>query len=179
MHSWCLVDTNERILDFPILRHFKFHGTWSARSKMQADFVLYHSREKGVDFTLENIHVFSQYDTEILDLDQMLMFHLEKGYRLSGNQPKSILKSDSQVSMTGRESREPAVSPNGTKFPQRESTTGSRELTIGNRSNSIANSISNSMKNDDVIKRESVAEREANISRRSNLESTSSPSANR
>ena len=146
---------------------------------MQADFVLYHSREKGVDFTLENIHVFSQYDTEILDLDQMLMFHLEKGYRLSGNQPKSILKSDSQVSMTGRESRDPAVSPNGTKFPQRESTTGSRELTIGNRSNSIANSISNSMKNDDVIKRESVAEREANISRRSNLESTSSPSANR
>ena len=144
---------------------------------MQADFVLYHSREKGIDFTLENIHVFSQYDTEILDLDQMLTFHLEKGYRLSGNQPKSILKSDSQVSMTGRESV--PISPSSNKLG-RESTTGSRELTIGNRSNSISNSLANTIsKNDEVIKRESMSEREANISRRSNLESTSSPSTNR
>ena len=149
---------------------------------MQADFVLYHSREKGVDFTLENIHVFSQYDTEILDLDQMLMFHLEKGYRLSGNQapqPKSILKSDSQVSMTGRESAITQTSSNNSRQLGRESTTGSRELTIGNRSNSFSNSIS---KNDEFTKREAIAEREVNSSRRSigsNLESTSSPSVNR
>ena len=149
---------------------------------MQADFVLYHSREKGVDFTLENIHVFSQYDTEILDLDQMLMFHLEKGYRLSGNQapqPKSILKSDSQVSMTGRESAITQPSSNNSRQLGRESTTGSRELTIGNRSNSFSNSIS---KNDEFTKREAIAEREVNSSRRSigsNLESTSSPSVNR
>ena len=136
---------------------------------MQADFVLYHSREKGVDFSLENIHVFSQYDTEILDLDQLLMFHLEKGYRLSGNQPKSILKSDSQASIAGRDRPDSIVSQSSNL--RENAFSGSRESGLKS-SNSFS-------KSEDVIKRDSVVDRDVNIARRSNIEAIPTSSATR
>ena len=59
----------------------KFHGTWKARIQASGEFTFYHGNDDGIDFQLSNISVGADHNTDVFDLEQLVIIQLERGFK--------------------------------------------------------------------------------------------------
>ncbi|CAG5110683.1 Oidioi.mRNA.OKI2018_I69.chr2.g5060.t2.cds [Oikopleura dioica] len=78
------------------IRHVKFHGDWRGFVRLQANFLVYHGRETGMDVQLNKISVSSNVSEDVPNIDDAVVAALSRGFQINstGSSSRQLTQQD-------------------------------------------------------------------------------------